>query len=43
MGRKELTLTLLDCVSGTAVCPDIDIVRFMSERIYRRSGDDPSY
>lgn len=41
----ELELTLLRCVqqSGAGECPDIDIVRFMSERTWSHSGSDPTY
>ena len=41
----ELTMTLLECVTQDRVgdCPDIDIVRFMTERTYVRSSTDPGY
>jgi hypothetical protein len=38
-----LRLTLVDCQSSGSPCTDIDMVRFITERTWTRSGTDPSY
>ena len=41
----QLMLTLVECFqqSGEGECPDVDMVRWVTERTYTSSGNDPSY
>ena len=40
----QLTLTLIECVMPAGnECPDVDMVRWMTEHAYTHSGSDPSF
>jgi hypothetical protein len=39
----SLRLVLVDCQAGGVPCTDTDMVRFITERTWTRSGTDPSY